>query len=120
MASNPWKLKVHRKGMHMKETFGERIRRLRRYYKLRQEQVAAVLNVNRKAVSHYENDVREPSFESLVRMAELYHVSTDYLLGLQVIEVIEVSGLTEKEISLMKELVSDLTEKNKKLGNSYR
>jgi len=104
----------------MKETFGERIRRLRRDHKLKQEQVAAVLNVNRKAISHYENDVREPSFESLVRLAELYHVSTDYLLGLHAIHAIEVSGLTEREIILMKELVSDLTEKNRKLESRSR
>ena len=65
----------------MKETFGNRIRRLREEKNLKQEQVASVLRVNRKAVSHYENDIREPSFEILIKMAELYNVRTDYLLG---------------------------------------
>ena len=69
---------VHRKEMHMKETFGERIRRLRKDRKLKQEQVAAALSVNRKAVSHYENDVRELSFETLIRLSEILLASQSY------------------------------------------
>lgn len=107
---------VHRKEMHMKETFGDRIRRLREEKKYKQQQVAAILQVNRKAISHYENNLREPSFENLIEMAKLYHVSTDYLLGLESSRVINASGLTDREFSLISELVADLSEKNKR-GN---
>ena len=106
---------VHRKEMHMKESFGERIRRLRMERKLKQEQVAAILQVNRKAVSHYENDIREPSFETLIQLAELYRVSSDYLLGIESGPSIKVSGLTEKEISLVRELVSIMEARNRRL-----
>lgn len=99
----------------MNETFGERIRRLRKERRLKQEQVAVALQVNRKAVSHYENDIREPSFETLVRLSELFHVSADYLLGMQTGHSIEAAGLTEKEISLIRELVADMEEKNRRL-----
>ena len=105
---------VHRKEMHMKETFGDRIRRLREDKKYKQLQVAAALRVNRKAISHYENNLREPSFETLIGMAELYHVSTDYLLGVENTRVINASELTDREYSLICELVADLTEKNKR------
>ena len=106
---------VHRKEMHMKETFGNRIRRLREEKNLKQEQVASVLRVNRKAVSHYENDIREPSFEILIKMAELYHVRTDYLLGRDTCRAISASGLSDNEFSLISELVADLEDKNAQL-----
>ena len=104
----------------MKETFGERIRRLRKERKLKQEQVAAALSVNRKAVSHYENDVREPSFETLIRLSELFRVSTDYLLGIQTVHSIEVCDLTDREIRLIRELVSDMANKNRELNGRLR
>lgn len=106
---------VHRKEMHMKETFGDRIKRLRENKKLKQEQVALALRVNRKAISHYENNLREPSFETLIKMAELYRVSTDYLLGMENTFIINAAGLSEKEFSLLSELVADITEKNSRL-----
>ena len=99
----------------MKETFGNRIRRLREEKNLKQEQVASVLRVNRKAVSHYENDIREPSFEILIKMAELYHVRTDYLLGRDTCRAISASGLSDNEFSLISELVADLEDKNAQL-----
>lgn len=106
---------VHRKEMHMKETFGDRIKRLREDKKFKQEQVALALRVNRKAISHYENNLREPSFEILIKMAELYRVSTDYLLGMDNTCIINASGLSEKEFSLLSELVADIIEKNSQL-----
>ena len=97
---------VHRKEMHMKETFGDRIKRLRENKKLKQEQVALALRVNRKAISHY---------ETLIKMAELYRVSTDYLLGMETTCIINAAGLSEKEYSLLSELVADIIEKNSRL-----
>lgn len=99
----------------MKETFGDRIKRLRENKNLKQEQVALALRVNRKAISHYENNLREPSFETLIKMAELYRVSTDYLLGMETTCIINAAGLSEKEFSLLSELVADIIEKNSRL-----
>lgn len=106
---------VHRKEMHMIETFGDRIRRLREEKHLKQAQVADLLGVNRKAISHYENNLREPSYEILIGMAELYHVRTDYLLGYDSAYLIDASGLTDQECALISALVADLAEKNEKL-----
>ena len=104
----------------MLETFGQRIRRLREEKDYSQEQVAAVLNVNRKAVSHYENDLREPSFETLVKLAQLYRVRTDYLLGVDNSLIITASGLTDEEYSLISVLVADLAEKNAMIGKASK
>ena len=100
----------------MIEAFGDRIRRLRRERNLKQTQVAEILRVNPKAISHYENNIREPSYEILVRMAELYHVRTDYLLGYDSVRFVDASGLSDKEFTLISELVADITEKNLQLS----
>ena len=62
-------------------TFASRLKQLRLNKNLRQEQVANLIGVNKSAISTYENNTRQPSFEILVRLATLYRVSTDYLLG---------------------------------------
>lgn len=92
----------------MKENFGERIKRLRYEKGLTQEQVAMLLQVNRKAVSHYENNLREPSFDILIQMADLYRVSTDYLLGVERHYAIYTAGLSDRQYALIRELVAEL------------
>lgn len=82
---------------------------------LRQDQVASLVGVNKNTMCSYENDVRQPSYEILVRLATIYRVSTDYLLGCESKRTVDVSGLTPKEIQTITELVANMTEKNKKL-----
>ena len=61
--------------------FGTRLRELRKERKMTQGQVASQLGVTASMVSAYENGIRQPSFGVLVQLAQIYHVSTDYLLG---------------------------------------
>jgi DNA-binding XRE family transcriptional regulator len=58
---------------------GDRLRQLRG--RRTQEYVAKHLGVLRASYSHYENEHVEPSLETLCKMADLFQVSTDYLLG---------------------------------------
>lgn len=60
---------------------GERLKQLRTDAHLTQEGIAQVLNITREAYSLYETNKRQMSFESLCKIADFYHVSTDYLLG---------------------------------------
>lgn len=101
--------------MHMIDSLGSRLKQLRQDKKLRQEQVADLIGVNKKQVSAYENDSRQPSYDILVRFAQLYRVSTDYLLGCNQKMTIDVSGLSATDFAIITDLVADLTEKNKKL-----
>lgn len=80
---------------------------------LRQDQVAKLIGVNKSAISQYESDIRQPSFDILVRLANLYRVSTDYLLGQTNTRSVELSGLTEDEASMICELVASMSKKNK-------
>lgn len=54
---------------------------LRKERKLSQKQVAADLEVTQALLSHYENGKRECGLDFLVRAADYYNVSVDYLLG---------------------------------------
>ena len=97
--------------------FSTRLRELRLNKGLRQEQVAKLIGVNKSAISTYENDSRQPSFEILVRLANLYRVSTDYLLGQTNSRSVDLSRLSEQEAALICELVETLTKKNEIINN---
>lgn len=92
-----------------------RLRQLRTDKHLRQEQVARLIGVTKGAVSAYENDIRQPSYDVLIRLANLYRVSTDYLLGRQDIRMLDISGLTSAEAATISDLVASMTAKNQKL-----
>ncbi|WP_262394991.1 helix-turn-helix domain-containing protein [Youxingia wuxianensis] len=92
-----------------------RLKQLRQEKHLKQEQVALLVGVTKSAVSAWELDMRQPSYEALIRLAELYRVSTDYLLGRTYSRSIDLTGLTNAEIALICELVASMKAKNQKL-----
>ncbi len=98
-------------------TFASRLRQLRLDKNLRQEQVAKLIGVNKSAISTYENNTRQPSFDILVRLATLYRVSTDYLLGMTNIRSLDLSGLSDEEVSAVSELVAIMTKRNEQLNS---
>lgn len=95
--------------------FGERLKNLRQQNHLQQEQVARLVGVERSTVSMWENDLRQPSYTTLVRLADVYGVTTDYLLGRTNNSPLDLSGLTAAEASLVEQLVVGMSEKNKAL-----
>lgn len=60
---------------------GSRIRELRKSKHLTQEQLGKILNVSKASISGYENETREPDNKSLIKLAEYFNVTLDYLLG---------------------------------------
>lgn len=52
-----------------------RLRQLRLDKRLRQDQVARLVGVSKGAISAYETDIRQPSYDVLIRLANLYRVS---------------------------------------------
>ena len=94
---------------------GDRLRKLRMVNHLRQDQVARLVGVERSSVSLWEGNLRQPSYTTLVRLANLYGVTTDYLLGRVDDRLLDLSGLTSIEVALVAQLVAEMTAKNKKL-----
>ena len=60
---------------------GETLATMRKEKGLGQKQLAALLNMSVGTVSNYENNVHSPDLATLCRLAEFFHVTTDYLLG---------------------------------------
>lgn len=93
-----------------------RLRELRINKRLRQEQVAKIIGVTKSTISAYENDLRQPSFEVLLKFANLYCVSTDYLLGRTDTVSIDLTYLTAAEATLVTELVASMSVRNRRLA----
>lgn len=65
----------------MSETLGDRLRRLREKKEWTQKYAATVFGITSGALSNYERGERTPDAEMLKRIAEVYDVSIDYLIG---------------------------------------
>ncbi|WP_035571563.1 helix-turn-helix domain-containing protein [Halonatronum saccharophilum] len=61
--------------------FKERIRKLRKENKLTQQQLADKIGVGRATIAGYETKGKEPGYDTLSKLAEIFNVSVDYLLG---------------------------------------
>lgn len=59
---------------------GQRISQLREERQLTQEELAEILGVTRAGVSHYENNRRQPGYQTLLRIAQTFNVSIAYVL----------------------------------------
>lgn len=90
---------------------GEKLKSLRIEKKLTQKQVADRIGLAISAVSSYESGTRYPSYDVLVKLALIFHVSTDYLLGMTDKRNIDVTGLSDNEIELVSQLVDTLRNK---------
>ncbi|MGN8646331.1 helix-turn-helix domain-containing protein [Gracilibacillus sp. HCP3S3_G5_1] len=62
--------------------FRERLRSLREEKELMQEDIASKLNISTSAYGYYEQGRNEPSLETVKKLAEIFDVTADYLLGL--------------------------------------
>lgn len=62
-------------------TLGERISELRRKRSMTQPMLAKAMNVSQSTVASWENNRRAVSTEDIAKLSDLFHVSTDYLLG---------------------------------------
>lgn len=85
--------------------FSIHLKQLRTAKKLTQNQVADYVGVSRSVISAYENDMRYPSYEVLIRLSLLLGVSTDFLLGIEGRRYMDISGLTTEEAAAVFEMV---------------
>lgn len=88
--------------------FCNRLRDLRISRGLNQVEFGESLNVTKQSVSNWENGNIQPSIDMLIRIATIYSVSTDYLLGLDERQILDVTGLTDKQIGHIQCLIDDL------------
>lgn len=90
---------------------GQRIHELRISSGWSQVELARKMNITKQTVSNWENENIMPSIEMLVRMAKLFHVTTDYLLGLENTPRLSVDGLPENVVAHLSQLIEDYRQK---------
>lgn len=96
--------------------FGNRIKELRVASHLTQTQLANRLGVSKSTICYYENEDRYPSHDILVKIARLFHVTTDYLLGVDRGFSIDVSDLTNSQRKVLELTAEEFRKTNKKSG----
>ena len=99
------------------QTMADRLILLRNKYNLSQTDVAHQIGVTPALISAYEKLERKPSIDKLVALADIFHVSTDYILGRTFKDdsaaVLSVDGLSEKQIRIGRELIYELSSNGK-------
>lgn len=61
---------------------GSRIKYLRKQKNISQEKLGVELSLSKTTISHYENESRIPSIETLIDIANYFEVDINYILGL--------------------------------------
>lgn len=88
----------------------DRIRALREARGWTQAELARRLSITRNGVNSWEQGLSMPSPACLVDLAKLFSVSTDYLLGVERLETVNVTGLDEKDVAMLAQLAERLRE----------
>lgn len=89
----------------------EKLKDLRIKYGLSQKQVAELVDLSPSIVSGYESGDRTPSTEKLLALSNLYHCSTDYLLGKdnsKPSSSVDVEGLSDEQIKAVTNLIQSI------------
>jgi len=86
--------------------FGNTLKTLRLKENMTQAQLAQKLGLTKSVISAYETGLRLPSYDILIHIAKIYNVSTDYLLGIENKQEIDLSGLSQEEINALLNLIT--------------
>ncbi|RKI80073.1 XRE family transcriptional regulator [bacterium 0.1xD8-71] len=89
-------------------TLNENIRRLRMARNISQVDLAKALGVTKQSISNWENNNIQPSIDMLIRICDYFRVTTDYMLGLEERNYIEISGLTDYELAHITAIIDDI------------
>lgn len=92
-----------------------KLRDLREDRDLTQEDVAKLIGIDQRTLSNYENGRTNPDSFVIVKLADFYGVSADYLIGRETAHTTQISLIQDKLAKIQKEL-SDVLEEIKKLS----
>ena len=73
--------------------------------------MAVQLGLTKAVISAYENAQRYPSYDVLISLSKIFHVTTDYLLGISSTRYLDASGLSECDYMIIAQLIQSLRNK---------
>ena len=91
--------------------FSEKLKALRIGKKMSQKALADKLGVSKSVVSFYESGERLPSYDVLIKISRIFNVTTDYLLDVERERMVDVSELSENDISVVNSVILALKSK---------
>lgn len=99
------------------DKFKENIKICRKKLKLTQVELAEKLNTSHATINRYEKGVNEPTFDTLIKLAKFFNVTTDYLLGFEPVK----KNIPESEFTQEQQQVVELVKKlnSKELEKVY-
>ena len=89
---------------------GSKIRELRTKYNLTQAELASQVGISKATVTAYEGDLRQPSYDVLIKLANVFRVSIDSLVLNRSEYVLDVSDLEPEQINRVKDYIRYLKE----------
>ena len=95
----------------------DKIKNIREQAGFTQADLAKKLGITRSSVNAWEMGISVPSTQYVVELANLFRVSTDYLLGVESTSSISTAGLCEEDIKVVYEMVSHLRNVRKEYKN---
>ena len=91
--------------------FGCRLKELRTQAGMTQQQLASLIGVTKSVISFYELRERAPSPDVLIKCAGIFHVSTDFLLGIEKSHTLDISGVSDSDAAILRALVERMKQK---------
>ena len=86
---------------------GARIKELRKEFGLSQVELALRMEVTKQTISNWENENIQPSIDMLVGLANVFNVTTDYLLGLDDVPRLSIEGLPLSFAAHLAQIIED-------------
>lgn len=92
--------------------FGENFKKLRKSRNITQKELGAKIGLSKAVVSKYENGMGYPTYDVLIRIAQYFGVTTDYLLGVASGKTVDVSTLTDSQIDTIHQIIAEFNKAN--------
>lgn len=92
--------------------FGLRIRKLRESRNMSQDELGRRVGRSKPVISSYENNIKTPPLEVLVKISNVFNVSLDYLVGIEKKEALYINNLNETQSYIIKMLYEEFIDSN--------
>lgn len=92
--------------------FGDKLRELRTERNMTQEELANRLGIVKATVSGYETSQTYPSIEVLIKLCDIFDVTSDYLLGRSESRTLLKSDLTDEQVFIVQRLIREFERNN--------
>ena len=95
----------------------DKIKALREQNGFTQSDLAKKLGITRSSVNAWEMGISVPSTQYVVELANIFKVSTDFLLGVKSTATVNVEGLSEKDVQLVNAVIAHLRNKESAINH---